>query len=277
MGHIKLTPVPSSPFRKIAMGTWRTAKDPTVYGIIEIDMLKANLFSENYSKQHNIKITPSHLVGKAAAFCLKQRPEINGMIRGSQIYLRDTVNIFFQVNVPGRGADKIKDASLSGCTVEGAENLSLADLSRKLNEKADKVRTGKDPELAKNIALFKYIPWQLTGLYLDLASWLIYGLNWNLSFLGLPKDPFGSLMITNVGSLGIDMAFAPLCAYSRVPLLLTVGAIQPKAWVVDGKIEVRPILPVTVTFDHRLIDGIHASKMAADFKKCFAEPEKYLA
>lgn len=27
-----------SPFRKVAMGTWRTAKDPSVYGIMEVDM-----------------------------------------------------------------------------------------------------------------------------------------------------------------------------------------------------------------------------------------------
>jgi pyruvate/2-oxoglutarate dehydrogenase complex dihydrolipoamide acyltransferase (E2) component len=38
---------------------------------------------------------------------------------------------------------------------------------------------------------------------------------------------------------------------------------------------VRPILPIGVTFDHRLIDGVHAAQMSAEFKKCFAEPAKY--
>jgi pyruvate dehydrogenase E2 component (dihydrolipoamide acetyltransferase) len=93
---------------------------------------------------------------------------------------------------------------------------------------------------------------------------------------GFPKDPFGSVMITNVGSLGIDVAWAPLCPYTRVPLLLTVGAISEKPWVVDGKVEVRPIMPIAVTFDHRLIDGIHAAQMAKTFKELFADPEKLL-
>jgi hypothetical protein len=31
------------------------------------------------------------------------------------------------------------------------------------------------------------------------------------------------------------------------------------------------------TFGHRLMDGVHAAQMIAEFKKCFAEPAKYFA
>lgn len=198
------------------------------------------------------------------------------MIRGSRIYLRKNVSIFYQVNIPGEGTDKIKKATLSGAILHEVESMSTAEIAKALRDKAGQIRAGKDKELAKNLNAFKYLPWWAAKYYLNLASFLIYGLNWDLSFLGIPKDPFGSLMITNVGSLGIDLALAPLCPYTRVPILLTLGSLQYKPWVVDGKVEVRPILPIGVTFDHRLIDGIHASQMAQDFKKCFAEPETYL-
>ena len=277
MGKVALTRLDDvSPFRKVAMGTWKTAKDPSVYGIVEIDMQKTLEQLPDYCQKHEVKITPAHLVGRAIARCMKNRPEINGMIRGSRIYLRKNVSIFYQVNIPGEGTDKIKKATLSGAILHEVEKMSTAQISQNLFDKAAQIRAGKDKELAKNLNMFKYLPWCLSRFYLNLASFLIYGLNWNLAWAGIPKDPFGSIMITNVGSLGIDLALAPLCPYTRVPLLLTLGSIQEKAWVVSGKVEVRPILPIGVTFDHRLIDGIHASQMAQEFKKCFAEPEKYL-
>ena len=277
MGKVNLKRLDDvSPFRKVAMGTWRTAKDPSVYGLAEIDITETLAHLEAYANKHDVKISPAHLVGKAAAYCLQRRPESNAMIRGGRIYLRKHVSLFYQVNIPGEGADKIKKATLSGCTIHHAENLSTAGIARAMAEKVELVRSHKDRELAGNLAAVKKMPWWMTRYYLDIASWLIYGLNMDLSWIGIPKDPFGSIMITNVGSLGIDLAWAPLCPYTRVPLLLTVGLIQAKPWVVDGKVEVRSIMPVCVTFDHRVIDGVHVSQLAYDFKKCFAEPMKYL-
>ena len=272
---LKLLKDPSV-FRKMAMGTWEVAKDPSVYGLIEIDLTNTLASLDAYQKKHNVKITPAHLVGKAVAYCMKRRPEINGMIRGKKIYLRENVALFYQVNIPGEGKDKIKKATLSGAVLHEAENMTLAQIAGGLANKAKNLREGKDLEIKRNMELFKFIPWRLCGLYLDFVGWLMYGLNLNLSFLGVAKDPFGSIMITNIGGLGIDIAWAPLVPYSRVPVLLAVGAITDKAWVVDKKVEVRPILPIGVTFDHRLIDGIHAAQMAQDFKNCFNEPEKYL-
>jgi pyruvate dehydrogenase E2 component (dihydrolipoamide acetyltransferase) len=266
----------TSVFRKIAMGTWKTAKDPSVYGVLEIDITKTLENLDNYSKKNDIKITPAHLVGKALSFCMKRRPEINGMIRGNRIWLRESVSLFYQVNIPGSGSDKIKSATLAGCTVEHAEKKSLFEIASTLKDKAQKVRNYEDKDITKNLNTFKFIPWWLSGMYLNIASFLLYGLNLNLSFLGLPRDPFGSAMITNVGSFGIDLAFAPLCPYTRVPLLLSVGSISDKALVIDGEIKVRKVLPIGVTFDHRLIDGIHASQMARDFKKCFEDPDNFL-
>lgn len=277
MGKVELTKITKAPvFRKIAMGSWKTVGDPSVYGMMDIDMSKTQEFVKKYSEKHNIKISPAHIVGKAIAMCMEERPEINGMIRGSRLYLRKNVSLFFQVNVPGQGADKVNKASLSGATIPNAEKLSLADIAQALNLKAQKVRMNEDNELKQSLAITKMMPWFLMRAFLNFSSWLIYGLNINLGFLGLPKDPFGSVMITNVGSLGIDLAWAPLVPYSRVPLLLTVGSIREQVIAVDGKPEVRPIMSLGVTFDHRFMDGVHAAQMARTFRKCFEDPEKYL-
>jgi pyruvate/2-oxoglutarate dehydrogenase complex dihydrolipoamide acyltransferase (E2) component len=276
VGKVALTKVKKDPiFRKIAMGTWKTAKDPSVYGQVEIDLTETFKYLEEYKLKHDVKITPAHLIGRAVTYCMRRRPEVNGMIRGSRIYRRKHVSLFYQVNIQKEGDDAGK-ANLSGTVIHKAEELTLAGLADALKKQAKDIREDKDIQIKKSTDMFKIIPWFLIGLWLDFVSWLIYGLNIDLSFADIPQDPFGSIMITNVGGMGIDMAWAPLVPYSRVPLLMCVGAVTDKAVVVDGKIEIRPMLPIGITFDHRLIDGAHAGAMAYDFKKCFAEPEKFL-
>ena len=263
-------------FRKIAKGTWKDAKDPTVYGQVYVDMTEVDKQLPAYQEKHGVKITPAHIVGRAVCHCMSIRPEINALMRFNKIYFRKHAALFYQVNIPGEGDEKVKKANLSGAVLHEAEQMTLAGIANALKEKAGKIKTGQDKEMKKNMNMFKLIPWSLTGLYLDFVSWLLYTLNLDLRFLGVPKDPFGSVMITNIGGLGIDMAWAPLVPYSRVPLLLAVGAASDMPVAENGQVVVKRMLPIGVTFDHRLIDGVHAAQMAGEFKKCFAEPEKYL-
>jgi pyruvate/2-oxoglutarate dehydrogenase complex dihydrolipoamide acyltransferase (E2) component len=277
MGRIKMKKLTRVPvFRKIAMGTWNTVGDPSVYASLEIEMTAANRFMAELSEASGIKITPSHLVGKVVAQVLEARPEINGMIRFSRIYLREQVDIFYQVNVPG-GGDHVSQADLSGTVVRRAEKLSVVEIAQALRAKVEEIRQGRDREITAAKNMMRLVPWWLIKTVLNLTSFLTYTLNLNLGWAGIPKDPFGSVMITNVGSLGGNMeAWAPLVPYSRVPLLLTVGPVLDRPWVVDGRVEVRPVMKIGVTFDHRFMDGVHGAAMARHFLACFNDPWKHL-
>jgi len=265
-------------FRKIAYGTWRTAADPSVYGQVDLDVSLAQRFATEYSQKNEVKITPTHLVAYALAKCMAERPEINGMLRRGKIYLREKVAIFFQVNVPGSTpGDRAAKANLSGTVVHGIETMSLADIARKLTQNAGEIRAGKDKEFNKTMDLIRRLPWCMVRWFLNFGTWITYGLNLDLSAFGIPRDPFGSAMITSVGSMGIDCAWAPLCPYTRVPLLITIGAVRDRPVALDGAVVVRPVMTIGITFDHRLIDGVHAAEMSRLFKKCFAEPEKYFS
>ena len=44
----------------------------------------------------------------------------------------------------------------------------------------------------------------------------------------------------------------------------------------SGQMKIAPMMQLGITFDHRLIDGVHAAKMAKLLEAIFAEPEKHL-
>lgn len=264
-----------SQFRKIAMGSWRTAADPAVYGLLEIDMTKTLSFQKKLEESGGPRLSASHFVGRAVAIAMQERPEINGMIRFNRIYLRKHVDLFYQVNIPGAENDPVGKATLSGVVVRQAETLSVTEIAENLNRQSGKLKGGEG-ELLKSVKLFKFVPWILMRWVLNISSFLTYDLQLNLTWFGVPRDPFGSVMITNTGSMGGGTAWAPLVPYTRVPLLLTVGQVQLRPWVTEsGAIEARPIMRVGITFDHRFMDGAHAAVMSKVFEHCFAEPEKY--
>lgn len=64
--------------------------------------------------------------------------------------------------------------------------------------------------------------------------------------------------ITNYGHFGGIFA-TPIINYPDVAILGT-GRISDKPWVRDGQIVIRRILPLSLTFDHRVTDGVYSSK-----------------
>lgn len=256
-----------SPWRKIAIGTWRTAGDPSVYGILEVDMGPALAYIEKLRAATGLRITLTHFAGKAIAETLRRHPDINCILRFGRLYPRKHVDVFFQVASDSGGKD------LSGMVIRDADTKSIPAICREMDERVRTIREKGDPEFKKMKGMMGMAPGFLVRYLLDAASLLMYALNIWSPLLGSPRDPFGSVMITNIGSLGLDMAFAPLVPYSRVPILIALGAAKQQPIVQDGKITIASVSQICATFDHRLVDGVHGSHMARTFKKIFANPE----
>lgn len=262
-------------FRKIALGSWNTVGDPSVYGLLEIEMSEALKYLEKINQNSTFKIGVSELVAKATALVLKDRPEMNGLLRWGRIYLRKNIDLFFQVNVPGEGDDPTGKANLLGVVIRKADQKKLLEIAEELKTKSQRLKSGEDNEISKASKVFKFIPWLFAKWALNINSFLTYDLLFPVKYFGLPEDPFGSLMITNVGTLGIDTAWAPLVPYTRCPLLLTVGAVQVRPWVVENQVVAKPVLRIGCTFDHRFMDGTHAAAMLKKFKAIFQNPENF--
>ena len=261
-----------SSFRKIAIGTWQNAYDPSVYGTMEMRMDEAMRYLAEFRLKTGKKLTVSHMMAKAAAQVLKECPDANAVLRWNRVYTRKRIGVFFQVVMTDQGEGKV---DLSGATLYDVEQKSLLQIYDEFNEKVEKVRARKDPALEKTRSTFLGIPYLLLNLVLKTISFFSFTLNLDLRAFGIPSDPFGSIMVTNIGTLGLDVAYPPLVPYSHVPILLATGAVKESPVVEDGKVVVGKTMSVNATFDHRFIDGFHAATMSKVLRKWLEHPYEH--
>ncbi len=273
MAHLELVQKKDlSSFRRIAIGTWATAYDPSVYGTMEVRVDKCLEYIEAFREKTGKHLTMTHLMAKVSAACLAEMPDANAILRFNRIYLRKHIGVFFQVAMEDKETGEI---DLSGTTIMDAERKSLLEIVEEFEEKVAKVRAAKDPALEKTRSSFKKIPALMLNFVLKMISLLTYTLNLDMRWAGLPRDPFGSVMVTNIGSLGLDQAYVPLVPYSKVPLLIAVGSVVETPIVEDGEVVVGKMMNLSATFDHRVLDGVHASVMARVVREWFADPFEY--
>ena len=80
----------------------------------------------------------------------------------------------------------------------------------------------------------------------------------------------GTFTITNLGGIG-GTAFTPIVNHPEVAILgLSRGRMEPE-WI-NGKFEPRLILPVSLSYDHRLIDGADAARFLRWIAEAFEQP-----
>ncbi len=80
----------------------------------------------------------------------------------------------------------------------------------------------------------------------------------------------GTFTITNWGHFGGTFA-TPVINYPEVAILGT-GKISDKPWVKGGQVVIRKILPLSLTFDHRVTDGVDASRFLTKVVNFLEDP-----
>ncbi|MBN2493372.1 MAG: 2-oxo acid dehydrogenase subunit E2 [Deltaproteobacteria bacterium] len=259
----------STMWRKISLNTWHTPDNATIYGLLDIDVGPLQDYLAARSEATGVKCTLTHAVTRGLALLLHRYPECNVLVRRRKIWVRDDVDIFHQVAMPLEG-EKDK-ADLSGATIRKADTKTVDEIAKELRERALAVRKKKDGEMAKSRSMLFRIPNFLLKWIMKFIDWVSYTLN--LRMPGTPRDPFGGAMVTSVGMFGIKLAFAPLVTFSRVPIIILVGQVEDRAVVRDGQVCIRPMVSLTATMDHRVLDGFQAGRMAQSMKELLEKPE----
>jgi pyruvate/2-oxoglutarate dehydrogenase complex dihydrolipoamide acyltransferase (E2) component len=84
----------------------------------------------------------------------------------------------------------------------------------------------------------------------------------------------GTFTITNIGSVGGKWA-TPIIVHPQVAILCSMRA-QPQPVVRDGQVVVRTIMPVTLSFDHRVLDGAEAARFTGFIIGLLEDPMRML-
>jgi pyruvate/2-oxoglutarate dehydrogenase complex dihydrolipoamide acyltransferase (E2) component len=252
-------------WRRIALSTWKQGDDPSIFGSIDVDATELLAWLERTRAATGVRVTVTHLVGKAAAIAFAESPECNAVASYGRLLRRSTVDVFFSVAV-GNGKD------LSGAKIESADRLTVPEIALALDRDVGVARTSGDTALQRSQSTLKKIPSFLMGPALRATAAAMYDLGLDLGALGVPFDPFGSVVVTNVGVFGIERGFAPLIPTGRTAALLTIGKVHDGVVAKDGRAVVRPVLSIGGTFDHRVVDGYHLGRIAGVLRRVLENP-----
>jgi pyruvate dehydrogenase E2 component (dihydrolipoamide acetyltransferase) len=188
--------------------SWTTA--PHFFLVREIDA--SGLIAAR--EQHGKAITHTDLLVALVARALVKHPKMNASWTGSAIQFNPNVNISIAIAV--------KDGVV-GAVIPNADKASLADISAKRHDLAERARAGR------------LHPPDVTG---------------------------GTFTISNLGMFGVD-AFSAIITPPQAAVL-AVGRIADRVVAVDGLIGIRPILTMTLSSDHRVVDGAQAAAFLKD-------------
>ena len=256
-----------SSWRKVAIGSWKPIGDSQIYTEFDFNAEPALNYLKLINQNSPVKITMTHLVGKIFGRVWKEHPTLNVIVRLGNIYPRKNVDIFFHI------VDGGKD--LSGHVVRNIDQKSISEIALEIGDKAKTIKSGDDVSFKKIKKNWKWIPGIMAGVVLDVISFVFYQLNLFIPGLGVPQDAFGSMMITNIGSLGFSQGYAPLPPYTNAPFLVALGKNEAKAVVNEkNEIIVQQRIKLCCTIDHRVIDGSHGIEMAKAMEQYFNHPER---
>ncbi|NCN08433.1 MAG: 2-oxoglutarate dehydrogenase complex dihydrolipoyllysine-residue succinyltransferase [Leptospira sp.] len=196
----------------------------------EVDMFNVmnlrSAYKEKFKEVHNIGLGFMSFFTKAVIYALKQVPEINAEIRGTDVIYKNYYDIGVAVGGP---------KGLVVPIVRDADQLSLAGIEAEIARLAVKVRDGK-------ISLQ-----DMEGGTFSISNGGVYGSMMSTPILNPPQS----------GILGMHN-------------------IVKRPVVIGDKIEIRPMMYVALSYDHRIVDGKGAVTFLVKLKEMIEDPARLL-
>ena len=256
----------NTPWRVTAAAIYTTPTDSRVYGTLDIDVTEAKHFLLK-KREEGVKITMVHMattvLARAIAFDV---PEMNCFIRRGAVVGRHHMDVMVPVQVGG-------DTGVTAAIIRNAHSRRVSDIAEEIRGKASKSRGGKEIKAAKNKYVLNRIPWPLRRPVFRLLKWITVDMGVEIKALGLSAHSFGSFVVSDIGSFGLNTGMTALMPAAKIPCVIVLGKMEEKPVVRNGEVVIRTVLPLTGTFDHRIVDGMQIGKLARGIKRNFRKPE----
>jgi len=256
----------NTPWRLVANTIFGPPKSGKLYGTMDIDITDTEdyIWSERKEKR---KITITSVAIAAIARTLAEdTPEINCFIRRGRIIPRDYIDIMVAVLL--RGGEE-----MSSVIIKDAHKKTILEIAIELREKALDARQGDEDEAMDGKHALAKFPWPFRKWIYLLIRFVIYGLGLQIKSIGISDRSFGSISVTNVGTLGLTNSFPALMPVAKLPAVIAIGKIEKRPVVIKDEIEIRTILAGSAAFDHRLVDGIQIANFTKGVIRRIQKPE----
>jgi pyruvate/2-oxoglutarate dehydrogenase complex dihydrolipoamide acyltransferase (E2) component len=219
-----------------------------MYGLLEVDVTVPRQFIGEYRARTGEALSFTGFLVYCLARAVDENKEVQAYLKGrSQIVLFDDVNV--GVMIEHKDGEK---TALMGHVVQGANRKTY----REIHQEIRTVQSEPVPASRGMPTWFRramLLPWPLSRLVKALMA------------MATRRDPTirvsasGTVFVTAVGMFGKGHSGWGI-ATTPHSLGLVVGSIAWKPTVVEGRIESREILNLTVLFDHDVVDGAPATR-----------------
>jgi pyruvate dehydrogenase E2 component (dihydrolipoamide acetyltransferase) len=255
----------NSDWRRVAAAIYKKPSDAKIFGSVELDVTDLEAYVTQ-KRQEGLKITLTHIFTLIVARGIREEvPELNSYVRRGNIVERAQVDAMVSV--------LLADGSMSSVKVEHADRLSLAQSVDAISNGIKASRGGEENRTMKMKGIMGKVPWPLRTWIFSLVKFLTIQLGISIPALGLSSNNFGSFVMTNIGSIGLDTGYPALFPVSNVSFVFVMGGIKKKPAVVKDKIEIRRIMTISSAMDHRTVDAMHGGKLFRYIKRMVKEPE----
>lgn len=251
-------------WRKVASSIYRKPRDSKIYGSVDIDITELDNFIAEKRKQ-GIKTTLTHLITLIIGRALREEvPELNTYIKRGKVVKRKKIDAMVSVLLKGNEMGSVK--------IENADQLTVSELSQVIADKIRQSRQGDENNTMQSKHLLSSVPWPFRNWLFNLYK--IVTIDWGLSFpwVNLSSDSFGSYVVSNIGTLGLDTGYGALLPSSNVSIVMIIGKEYKKPVVINDEVLIRKVFTLSATLDHRVVDGSHGGKLFRFIKYMIKNP-----
>lgn len=152
--------IPFSVWRKIAMASWRERKDPTIAATLDVDAGPVLDYIEQVRRATGVRVTPAHLVGRAAAKVVEALPGLNGRVVFGSFAPSPTIDGFFVVSLrtdPVAGTEAAA-TDLSGSVIREVDTKPPWVIASELARRAKMIRGDRDPQFKQAKTMVQNLP-----------------------------------------------------------------------------------------------------------------------
>jgi pyruvate/2-oxoglutarate dehydrogenase complex dihydrolipoamide acyltransferase (E2) component len=252
-------------WRKTAATIYKKPEDSKIFGSVDLDITALAAYIKKQRALGN-KITYTHFFMVATARALATEiPAFNTFVKRGNIVSHE--DIIATVSV------LLETGDMGSVKVPAAHKITLLNAHRILAQQISDTRNGNENKLMKMKDTLGTIPWPFRKFTYGIIKKLTIDWGLEIPFLGLKPSSFGSFVLSNIGTLGLDLGYPALLPSANIAFVMMMGKPTLKPWVHDGQVVAREVITLSAALDHRVADASHAGKLFQYYKKMIQNPE----